>query len=69
MPQMRAQHVAFAVLAVRLKLSVFTSSALAFQTVLVRQGWRFFKLSWYGIIDGHIEDGDLDGPCILDHKP
>ena len=33
MPQMRAQHVAFAVLAVRLKLSVFTSSALALRTV------------------------------------
>ena len=39
MPQMRAQHVAFAVLAVRLKLPVFTSSALAFEAALVRHRW------------------------------
>jgi hypothetical protein len=32
MPQMLAQHVAFAGLAVWLKLSVFTSSALALRT-------------------------------------
>jgi len=34
MPQMRAQHVAFAGLAVWLKLSVFTSSALALRTAV-----------------------------------
>ena len=43
MPQMLAQHVTFAVLAVRLKLSVFTSPALAlrsdFETALGRGWW------------------------------
>ena len=41
MPQMRAQHVAFAGLAVWLKLSVFTSSALALRTAVQAVYVRF----------------------------